>query len=119
MVPVILMIPDRRFAGAIGSAGGNAILAFVAKSLVGAVDWNLPMHQAIALPNLVARGPNFQGEVDKFPMQVIAGLRSEGDRASPRPGRRFGRARSDRSDGQVDGGYDPRREGRVLTLPRP
>jgi gamma-glutamyltranspeptidase/glutathione hydrolase len=31
MTPMILLTPDRRFAGAIGSAGGNAILAYVGK----------------------------------------------------------------------------------------
>ena len=40
MVPTILLTRDGRFAGAIGSAGGNAILAYVAKSLVAALDWN-------------------------------------------------------------------------------
>src|SRR4030095_5474746 len=46
MVPTILLTRDGRFAGAIGSAGGSAILAYVAKSLVAAIDWNLPMEQA-------------------------------------------------------------------------
>ena len=40
MVPTILLTRDGRFAGAIGSAGGNAIIAYVAKSLVAAIDWN-------------------------------------------------------------------------------
>ena len=66
MVPTILLTRDGRFAGAIGSAGGNSILAFVAKSLVAAIDWKLPMSEALAAPNLVARGPNFQGEITKF-----------------------------------------------------
>ena len=44
MTPAILLTRDGKFAGAIGSAGGNSILAFVAKSLVAAVDWNMPMH---------------------------------------------------------------------------
>jgi hypothetical protein len=56
----------RRFAGAIGSAGGNAILAYVGKSLVAALDWKLPMQDALAQPNLVARGPRGNGEVPKF-----------------------------------------------------
>ncbi|MES2147511.1 MAG: gamma-glutamyltransferase family protein, partial [Pseudomonadota bacterium] len=55
MTPLILLDSNGRFAGAIGSAGGNAILAYVAKSLVAAIDWNEPMQQAIAEPNLVAR----------------------------------------------------------------
>ena len=54
MVPAILLTRDGQFAGAIGSAGGNAILAYVAKSLVASVDWNKPMQQAIGAPNLVA-----------------------------------------------------------------
>ena len=48
MTPVILLDRDGRFAGAFGSAGGNAILAYVAKSLVAAIDWDLPMQQALA-----------------------------------------------------------------------
>src|SRR5436190_14884993 len=65
MVPTILLTRDGRLAGAIGSAGGNSILAFVAKSLVAAIDWNMSMPDALWAPNLVARGPNFQGEVAK------------------------------------------------------
>ena len=48
MVPTILLTRDGRFAGAIGSAGGNAILAYVAKSLVAAIDWNMPMQRGAA-----------------------------------------------------------------------
>src|SRR6185295_12372547 len=42
MTPAILLDSHRNFAGAIGSAGGNAILAYVGKSLVGSVLWRLP-----------------------------------------------------------------------------
>ena len=41
MVPTILLTRDGHFAGAIGSAGGNAIIAYVAKSLLAAIDWNM------------------------------------------------------------------------------
>ncbi|GAA4708927.1 gamma-glutamyltransferase family protein [Sphingomonas lutea] len=118
MTPVILLTPDRRFAGAIGSAGGNAILAYVGKSLVGAIDWNLPMQQAIALPNLVARGPNFQGEVTKFSPELLEGLRQRGIELRPGQGEDSGVHGVIIRGGRVDGGFDPRREGRVLTLPR-
>jgi gamma-glutamyltranspeptidase/glutathione hydrolase len=84
---------DGQFAGAFGSAGGNAILAYVAKTMVAAIDWNLPVQQAVAAPNLVARGASFQGEDSGVHAVMIR-------------------------DGRVDGGYDPRREGVVLTLPR-
>jgi gamma-glutamyltranspeptidase / glutathione hydrolase len=118
MVPSILLTHDGRFAGAIGSAGGNSILAFVAKSLVAAVDWNEPMQQALAEPNLVARGPNFQGELTKFSPQVLEGLRQRGIDLKPGQGEDSGLTGVFIRDGRVDGGADPRREGVVLTLPR-
>jgi gamma-glutamyltranspeptidase/glutathione hydrolase len=123
MVPTILLTRDGRFAGAIGSAGGNSILAYVAKSLVAALDWGATMQGAISAPNLVARGANFQGEVDKFPPEVIAGLRARGIDLKPGQGEdsgvhgvlvREGWAK----DAPLDGGADPRREGVVLTLSR-
>jgi gamma-glutamyltranspeptidase/glutathione hydrolase len=123
MVPSILLTRDGRFAGAIGSAGGNSILAYVAKSLVASLDWGATMQGGIAAPNLVARGRNFQGEVTKFPPEVLAGLRERGIDLRPGQGEdsgvqgvliREGWAK----DASLDGGADPRREGVVLTLPR-
>ena len=117
MTPLILIDSSGRFAGAIGSAGGNAILPFVAKSLVAAIDWGLPMQQAIALPNLVARGKNFGGEVDRFSPQVLDGLRARGIDLKPGQGEDSGVHGVLIRNGRTDGGYDPRREGVVLTLP--
>jgi gamma-glutamyltranspeptidase/glutathione hydrolase len=117
MVPSILLTRDGRFAGAIGSAGGNAILAYVAKSLVAAVDWNMPMQDALGAPNLVARGPSFQGEVTKFSPEVLAGLQGRGVDLKPGQGEDSGVHGVLIRDGRIDGGYDPRREGVVLTLP--
>jgi gamma-glutamyltranspeptidase/glutathione hydrolase len=118
MIPAILLTSDGRFAGAIGSAGGNSILAFVAKSLVATVDWNLPMQQALGQPNLVARGPNFQGEVTKFAPNVPEGLRQRGIDLRPGQGEDSGVQGVLIRDGKIDGGYDPRREGVVLILKR-
>ena len=119
MTPVILT-SQGRFAGAFGSAGGNAILAYVAKSMVAAVDWRMPVQQAIAAPNLVARGANFQGEVDRFPAEVLAGLRARGIELKPGQGEDSGvHGVMIREGGRIDGGFDPRREGVVLTLPTP
>src|SRR3954464_4774725 len=117
MVPTILLTRDGHFAGAIGSAGGNAILAYVAHSLVAAIDWNMSMPQALALPNLVARGANFNGEVTKFPPQVLEGLRQRGIDLQPGQGEDSGLTGMLIRDGRIDGAADPRREGVVLTLP--
>jgi gamma-glutamyltranspeptidase / glutathione hydrolase len=118
MVPSILLTRDGKFVGAIGSAGGNSILAFVAKSLVASVDWNLPMPEALGAPNLVARGKNFQGEVSKFSPEVLEGLRRRGIDLQPGQGEDSGLTGVLIRDARVDGGADPRREGVVLTLPR-
>jgi gamma-glutamyltranspeptidase/glutathione hydrolase len=117
MTPTILLTGDGRFAGAIGSAGGNAILAYVAKSLVAAIDWNMPMQEALAAPNLVARGRNFQGEVARFPPEILEGLRQRGIDLKPGQGEDSGVHGVLIRNGRIDGGFDPRREGRVLTLP--
>jgi gamma-glutamyltranspeptidase/glutathione hydrolase len=118
MTPAILLTRDGNFAGAIGSAGGNSIIAFVAKNLVAAIDWKEPMPQALAEPNLVARGPNFQGEVTKFSPQLLEGLRRRGVDLKPGQGEDSGVTAVLIRDGRIDGGADPRREGVVLTLPR-
>jgi len=118
MTPAILLTTDGKFAGAIGSAGGNAILAYVAKSLVAALDWNMPMQEALAAPNLVARGPNFQGELTKFTPDVLEGLRQRGVDLKPGQGEDSGVHGVLIRNGRIDGGFDPRREGVVLTLPK-
>lgn len=117
MVPMILMTPDRRFAGAIGSAGGNAILAYVGKTLVAAVDWGLPMQDALAQPNLVARGSSFGGEMSRFSPAIVAALEQRGIALKPGQGEDSGVHGVLIRNGKVDGGYDPRREGRVIVLP--
>ena len=118
MTPAILLWPNGRFAGAIGSAGGNAILAYVAKALVAAVDWKMSMPRALEAPNLVARGPNFQGEVTKFSPQALEGLRQRGIDLKPGQGEDSGLTAVLIRNGKIDGGADPRREGVVMILPR-
>jgi gamma-glutamyltranspeptidase / glutathione hydrolase len=118
MVPLILLNGDRGFAGAFGSAGGNAILAYVAKSMVAAIDWKLPVQQALAAPNLVARGSNFNGEVTKFSPEMLAALAQRGINLRPGQGEDSGVHAVMIRDGKIDGGYDPRREGVVLLLQR-
>ena len=41
------------------------------------------MQQALALPNLVARGDSFQGEVTKFSLEVLSVLALRGIRLQP------------------------------------
>ncbi|MBE5074299.1 gamma-glutamyltransferase family protein [Erythrobacteraceae bacterium E2-1 Yellow Sea] len=119
MTPVIMFDAEGKFAGAIGSAGGNSILAYVGKSLVGVVDWGLSMQDALALPNLIARGNRPMGEVSAFDPEILAGLAERGIALRPGQGEDSGLHGVIIRNGVVDGGYDPRREGVVLLGPQP
>jgi gamma-glutamyltranspeptidase / glutathione hydrolase len=119
MTPAILLDAERRFVGAVGSAGGNAILAYVAKALVGTVDWRHSMQDSIALPNLVARGNAFQGEVTRFSPAVLAGLRERGIELRPGQGEDSGLHGVMVRSGRIEGGADPRREGVTRVVPAP
>jgi gamma-glutamyltranspeptidase/glutathione hydrolase len=120
MTPLILLGADGRFAGALGSPGGSAILAYVGKALVGTAGWELPMQAAIDLPNLIARGAVFAGEVDKFPPAVVEGLRARGIVLQPGQGEDSGLHGVWIRNGRLEGGADPRREGvfRLEAAPR-
>src|SRR3546814_18000301 len=78
MTPAILLDRDGNFVGAIGSPGGSAIPAYIAKTLVGLVYWDLPLQQAVDLPNLVARGNRFNGEASRFSPRIRAELTRRG-----------------------------------------
>ena len=119
MTPAILLNGDRSFAGAIGSPGGNAILAYVAKTLVGTVDWGLPVDQGIALPNLVARGPTFSGEASRLPPAVLEGLTARGIELRSGWGEDSGVHGVLWRNGRLEAGADPRREGVALVEPAP
>jgi len=56
MAPVVVMRRDGRLALVLGSAGGSAIINYVAKTLVGVLDWGLDIQRAIDLPNMGNRG---------------------------------------------------------------
>ena len=115
MTPLVLLDGERRFIGAFGSPGGSAILGYVAKTMVGAVLWKLPVQQAIELPNLIARGSSFGGEVTKFSPAIIEGLKARGITLRPGQGEDSGiHAVMIRDGGRLDAGFDPRREGVVL-----
>jgi gamma-glutamyltranspeptidase/glutathione hydrolase len=103
-----------RFVEAIGSPGGPLIINYVAKVLVGTLDWGLNMQQAIALPNFGSRNGPTELEAGRFPAAEIAALKARGH------GIRIGEQTSGLQGVQrIEihgvplwfGGADPRREG--------
>lgn len=55
MSPTIIFDKDGQFEMAIGSPGGNSIIAYVTKTIVAVLDWGMSLDEAIAQPNLIAR----------------------------------------------------------------
>jgi len=112
MSPVLVLDRRGHVIAALGSPGGSAILAYNAKTLVGLLAWELPLQQAIELPNLIARGKDFFGEAAKFAPDVLAGLAARGVEVKPGRGEESGlHGVVLHDDGRLEGGVDPRREG--------
>ncbi len=99
-----------RFVMALGSPGGNSIIAYVAKTLVGVIDWKLSAEEAIALPNIVARGAAVSVEKGADPA-IIAALKAKGLNVQADQGEESGLHAVVRTAKGYVGAADPRREG--------
>ena len=118
MSPVIVLDRAGNFVAALGSPGGSAILEYNAKALVGLLAWKLSLEQAIELPNLIARGDTFSGEIAKFPPPLLAGLRERGIELKSGHAENSGLHGVVRlADGSYEGAADSRREGVARMLP--
>jgi gamma-glutamyltranspeptidase/glutathione hydrolase len=112
MSPTILLDAQGRFVASAGSAGGPAIIAYILKTLIAALDWNLPMRDAEALPNLIAHGANFTGDAAKFSPALLDGMSAHGLTVHASQYEESGlTGLKVLPDGTLDGGADPRREG--------
>jgi len=114
MSPTMVLDRDRRLVLAVGSAGGSRIIGDALHTVIGVLDWDLPIAAAIAQPRVNNRnGPT---EVEQgTPLAAQAdGLRALGHQVQVRVHegglagiRRVGPS----SIGGWEGGADPRRDG--------
>jgi gamma-glutamyltranspeptidase/glutathione hydrolase len=113
MAPTFVFAPDGALQLAVGSAGGSAIINYVARVLVGVLDWRLTLQQAIAAPNMGSRNRETEIERGTALEAVAPALRAMGHavEAIDLVSGSHGIARSARG---LAGGADPRREGVVL-----
>ena len=101
----------------IGSPGGPAIINYVAKTLVGVLDWGLNVQQAIDLPNFGSRNGPTELEAGRFTPALVDALRARGHdiMVSPQTSGLHGIERISPGGGhQWFAGADPRREGLAM-----
>ncbi|MCR9135577.1 MAG: gamma-glutamyltransferase [Alphaproteobacteria bacterium] len=109
MSPTIIMKDDEPYA-AIGSPGGSRIIGYVAKTIIGHIDWGLDIQSSVNLPHLVNRFGTFDLEKGTAAENLAEPLQSLGyetnvrDLTSGIHAIVFG-------DENLTGAADPRREG--------
>lgn len=113
MAPTIVTDSDGRLMMAVGSPGGSRIIGYVAKTLVGVIDWKLGMQAAIDLPHVVNRNGRTELEADTSLAGLAPALEALGHEV------RVGSLNSGLhgillAPHGLDGGADPRREGVAL-----
>jgi gamma-glutamyltranspeptidase/glutathione hydrolase len=100
-----------------GSPGGNSIPAYVFKSMVAVLDWDMTPQQAVAFPNIIARGKDVRVEVGVEPGPAIAAdLQRRGYSVQERKGENSGLHIIVNRSGTLQAAADPRREGTVARL---
>lgn len=115
MAPLIILDREGRLVGLLGSPGGNSILAYNAKAVIGALDWDLSLQAAFDLPNLVVRGENIGSETRAFSTDIQAALAEAGMPLRPGATEGSGLHGGLWRNGAWDGGADTRREGVART----
>lgn len=113
MAPTIVLDARGRPRLVTGSPGGSRIIGYVAKSIVAALDWDLPPGRIVALPHVTNRGRVTTVERDTGLAARAEVLRALGHEVRVAP-MTSGVHLIDLGGESLAGAADPRREGVVL-----
>ena len=117
MSPTMVFDKDGDVLMVTGSPGGNSIPAYVSKSIIAVLDWDMSAQEAIDFPNIVARGEVVRVEVGVTPGVAIASnLAERGYPVQEREGVNSGLHVIVVRPDKLDGAADKRREGIVRTI---
>jgi len=95
----------------VGSPGGSGIIAYVARTIIGVLDWGQTPQQAIDTGNVVGRFSPVGIEPERLPEGLPAALTARGWALTPMRGEDSGLQAIQITPQGFVGGADPRREG--------
>ncbi len=117
MSPTMVFGADGSLRMVTGSPGGNSIIAYIAKSILGVLDWNLSAQDAADYPNIIARGDTVRVENTDDAGQAIAdALSAAGYPVSESDGENSGLHLIVVHPDRLEGAADKRREGTVRSV---
>jgi len=112
MDPIIVLdAKGEQVLHALGSPGGSRIINYVSQTLVGVLDWNLNVQEAINLGHVTNRNDYTSLEKGRDISELKAGLEKRGHDVKVIDLNSGLHGVSIDSDGTLIGGADPRREG--------
>ena len=117
MSPTLVFAPNGEFLFGTGSPGGNSIIAYTLKTIVGVIDWGLTPQEAADLPNVIARSTPVSVESGALDEATLDALRGMGHEIDDSRGEISGIHMVYRHpDGRLEGAADSRREGVALPV---
>jgi len=113
MAPTMIFDENQQLMMVIGSPGGSRIINYVAKTIIGVLDWGLNIQQAIDLPNSSNRNGDTDLELGTNTDKLNAGLVKKGHTVKVRELNSGLHGIAITEEG-LEGGADSRREGIVM-----
>ena len=119
MAPTLVFDAEQRLRYVLGSPGGNMIINYVAKTLVGLIDWKQDAQAAAGLPNLGSRNRQSDLEIERGTAleRLAPQLSARGHSiriTAQTSGINVIAITPGRGGSTLSGGADPRREGVAL-----
>ncbi len=117
MSPTIVTDRNGELVLVIGSPGGSSTIGYVARATIGALDWNLPLADAVAGANATARTTPARVETQRWPAGLAETLRVRGWTIEDSGALEVSGLHAIRvTPAGLEGAADPRREGIVGRL---
>lgn len=111
MAPTLVLDAAGRVKAVIGSPGGSRIILYVAKTVVGLIDWKLDPQTAVDLANFGSRNGPLELEAGMTPLLLTAQMQQRGHQVQPAEMTSGLHVITRLPNGTLQGGADPRREG--------